>query len=254
MRSKQDPTVEEADESVGVAAGQLRLVQHDQHAEVLVPRHVGEQRQHRVGRPRVEARHRLVGEDHPRPLAEGAGNRNPLRLPARERRRPLAGDMDEPDPRERVERALPQLTREGAGRERAIEREFRRGLRRRRSRLPSGVERAARCWNTIAACRRASRSCSLPRARRSAPQSEMSPSSGSTRRNAQRSSVDLPLPFAPSTTVTSPGRTAMWMSLSTSRRPNAFRSPLISSTGVGADPIRSAPWLAADGWRFSRLR
>jgi hypothetical protein len=46
----------------------------------------------------VEIARRLVREDHQRLVGEGAGNRDPLPLPARQRRRQEPGPVGEPDP------------------------------------------------------------------------------------------------------------------------------------------------------------
>src|SRR6202167_4764384 len=58
---KADLPFVEANESIGIAACELGLVEDDEHAEVLVLRHVREQREDRLRRARIEARDRLVG-------------------------------------------------------------------------------------------------------------------------------------------------------------------------------------------------
>src|SRR4249919_3902432 len=63
--------------------------------EVLMRSEMAEQAHDVVGCFRVEARHRLVGEQHLRALGERAGNRDALRLPARQGARALSGQRCE---------------------------------------------------------------------------------------------------------------------------------------------------------------
>ena len=69
--------------TVGICIGQLDLVQHAQHGEVLVCSNVPQQAHDLIGCLGIEACHRFVGEQHLRALGERTGDCDALRLPTR---------------------------------------------------------------------------------------------------------------------------------------------------------------------------
>ena len=100
MRVEDDLASDDPHDAIGVPGGELRLMEDNENGESVHAGNLGEQGKHILGRTRVEARHWLVGEEDAGALAERAGHRNSLRLPARERRGPLVRDVAEADTRE----------------------------------------------------------------------------------------------------------------------------------------------------------
>ena len=158
------PAVAHADDPVGVVEGQIDLVQHAQHGQALVVRQPAQQPHDLLRRLGVEARHRLVGQQHQRPLCQRPRDRDALRLTARQacrraaRRdaaaRPGAGSPAPPAvPRPAARRA--RSTRSGAG------------PARRTATLASTLRRRTRlaCCQIIARSSRARRSLSPDRPR-----------------------------------------------------------------------------------------
>ena len=69
-----------------------------------------------LGRFRIEAGHRFVGQQHARPLRQRARDRDALRLAAGERAGALLGKMGETDLREMAARRLELRSRQAAER------------------------------------------------------------------------------------------------------------------------------------------
>ena len=85
------------DDAVAAPAGQAEVVQADEQRAAAVGDHLAEQVHHFLGPGRVEARHRLVGEDQLGLLHEHPGQRHPLLLAAGEpvgALEELVGDAD----------------------------------------------------------------------------------------------------------------------------------------------------------------
>ena len=79
--------------SVGETPGQLGLVQADQHGQALLVREAAKQAEHRLGVARVQARHRLVREQHLRRVGERDGEGDPLLLAAGQLLRAVTGPV-----------------------------------------------------------------------------------------------------------------------------------------------------------------
>ena len=162
---------------------------------------------HRVAQRRVERRYRLVGEDQPRPLHEGAGDGDALLLAAGEGVGAALAAVAQPDPVEAGQRLGLLLLGEGRGEARqqsplrpsAPE-----------STLSSTVCRFTRlnCWKIIADLAAQRAQLGPLGAVTSRPKIEIRPSVGSMSRLMQRSSVDLPEPERPRTARNSPSRTS----------------------------------------------
>ena len=157
-----------------------------------------------VGRLGVEARHRLVGEQHLRPLGQRAGDRDALRLAARQGAGALPGERRQPDLVEiavgGVELRGRQAAERGPQPAMAAERAATRHWRGRCAAAPDWP--AARSSPAAAAPGAAAR----PPARRGwCRRARPRRRSGASMRVTQRSSVVLPLPLPPSTTTSSPG-------------------------------------------------
>ena len=94
-------------------------------------------------------------------------------------------------------------------------------------------------WNTIP-IRRRMESTFTPRAVISSPSMRIRPASIGSMRLMQRRSVDLPLPDAPISAMTSCSATSRSMPRSTSRSPNDLCRPWIERAGVVIGPAWSS--------------
>ena len=109
-------SVADADHAVGIAIGEFDLMQHAEHGELRRPRQLLQQPHDLLGRFRIEARDRLVGQQHARPLRQCARDRDALLLAAGERAGALFGEMLEPDLRQMVARRFELGARQAAER------------------------------------------------------------------------------------------------------------------------------------------
>ena len=81
----------QADDTVAKLAGVIDLVQIADHGNAQLTRGIAQILQHAARGPGVQAGHGLVGQNHLRPLGQGAGNAHTLHLPARQCLGALAG-------------------------------------------------------------------------------------------------------------------------------------------------------------------
>jgi hypothetical protein len=106
-----------------VRARQVGVVQDGDDGEAAVVCQVGEELHHLRGRGGVERRRRLVGEDHARALAQGAGHGDALLLPAGEPARAVEGAVRQPDGLQAEHGLGAQVAAEQGGGERAAQRQ-----------------------------------------------------------------------------------------------------------------------------------
>ena len=202
------PLVEEAD-LVGHVAGEAHLVggDHHRHAVLLQAADQGEDLPHQLG---VEGAGDLVEQQGPRPGGQRPGDRDALLLAAGEVVRVVALPALQADAGEQLAGVVL-------------------GVRGAPCRAPAsarGTRSGARCrcgnrlnaWNTSPR-RRRTRTGGTDGSVMTSPSSRMSPSSISSSRSMQRSSVDLPEPDAPIRAIARCSCTAMSMPRSTSRSP-----------------------------------
>ena len=164
-----------------------------------------QQRQHVLAGARVEVAGRLVGEHDRRASHQGARDRHPLALAARQLGRRVREPVAEPDALQRGRGGAPSLARAGCRRTAA---------RRRRCR-PRSARRAGRTagTRTRSGATAVPTGCRSDRRTTSTPSSSTSPTVGRSSVPITCSSVDLPEPDGPTIATSSPSL----MSRSTSR-------------------------------------
>ena len=162
-----------------IAQRERRLVQNAQHRQAAFDREPPQQAHDLLGGFRIEARHRLVGEDELRALRQRARDRGALRLAARQGVGALSAEAARRRPLRR------QLMRHAAVPRRGRPPSAVHSVRRRPSvplaTLASTLRRLTRLarWNTIASASRASRSARPLSRAMSWPPTSTSPSVGS---------------------------------------------------------------------------
>jgi hypothetical protein len=105
-----DPTVDQRDQPVG-ALDDARIVRHHEDRGAVFGRGLLEQIEDLEGRGPVECRGRLVGEDQPGTVDEGARDRHALRFAGRKRARLAVDPVGEAEPFENGDPAPPHLAR-----------------------------------------------------------------------------------------------------------------------------------------------
>ena len=108
--------VADADHAIGIAVSQFDLMQHAEHGEPRRAREPLQQPHDVLGRFRIEARDRLVGQQHARTLRQRARDGDALLLAAGERAGALLGEIRETDLGEMIARRFEFATRQAAER------------------------------------------------------------------------------------------------------------------------------------------
>ena len=188
-----DAAVVEDDDPVGDPPGEVHLVGDDDHGHALVGQRLHDA-QHLADRLGIERRGRLVEQHQRRLHRERAGDRDPLLLAARQRRRMLPGLVGQPDLRQ--QRPRPLLRRCASSPSTVVG-----PIVTLRSTVRCG--NSSKFWNTMPMRCRTLRA-SAPAACTSAPSNMTRPPSSVSSALAQRSSVDLPEPLGPIRQTTSP--------------------------------------------------